>query len=447
MELSLGRIRERRAAAPRHGSAGLRARPSPSRAPVLIEAGTLADKSRPEELAKFEACRAWAQTAGGEAWVIAADLVPPRWFRNAIQLHLARLDYRGDPALAAAIRARWERGRASIEDLVREHADHPRPEVVAAARKVMGDLLAEGRLDLDLATVVPTLATMVRARPRDRGILEPPGVVRDPEELVRLAAERGRTDLPEDGEAEPKPDVDPESIEDPEARDEFERRRAAMRAILEGATAAAAARANGLEERRAQQLWNAYDQHGARALVPYATRRASCRTMPPPVVSAIEEVYARPERPSLEAVVDHPAVRQAAIDAGMRRTPSRYQVSKAVGDLLRRDQKAREARAGRKLVPLALSGRAVTAEQVPGLVCEFDEATLDVKVQALSGGRTTVRMHIGVLIDVATRYPLSVVVSPKALDQWDLRRAVIRAMLDDSALRLEHGIREDSPWA
>ena len=35
---------------------------------------------------------------------------------------------------------------------------------------------------------------------------------------------------------------------------------------------------------------------------------------------------------------------------------------------------------------------------------------------------------------------------PKALDQWDLRRAVLRALLPSGELRRRYGIRTDAPW-
>ena len=93
-----------------------------------------------------------------------------------------------------------------------------------------------------------------------------------------------------------------------------------------------------------------------------------------------------------------------------------------------------------------MTGRAASTEFVPGLRVEFDEATLDVKVLALAGTSTTIRLHIGLLIDVATRYPLSVVLSPKALDQWDFRRALLRALLPDDDFRARFGIERPSPW-
>jgi Mu transposase, C-terminal len=407
--------------------------------PIVIEAGIGAKKGEPRELAKLEAARAWAASQNGELWVIAAELVPGRWVRGALALYLARLDYRGPAAILGRIRGIWARESASIEALVERLADAADAETVrAAALKVAGDLLAEGRLELDLTTTVLTFATRLRARDALRPPLEPPGIIRDLERLAALA-ERAAA-APADTAPADRPDIDPDTIEDPVQRDEFLRRRAAMVDVLGGDAAAAAARRHGLDPRRVQQLVKAHRVHGDRALLPYG-RAGSPTSGPPAEVDAkIGELYRKAERPTIAAIVDDASLHALAKRLG-RRSPTRYEVDKVVRRLLRTDQATRQARAGRRLVPLTVSGRAVTTEFVPGSVTEFDECTLDAKVLALQGAQTTIRLHIGVLIDVATRHPLSVVVSPKALDQWDLRRAVLRALLPDDDLRARFGIR------
>ena len=315
----------------------------------------------------------------------------------------------------------------------------------AAARKVAGELLAEGRLDVDLAKIVITYTTPIRARAAHLPPLEPPGIIRDLALLAKIAEER-RAEAPVDVEPADRPDIDPDTIVDPDTRDTFLRRRDAMAEILGGTPVAEAARNHGLEARRMQQLAVAYGKHGERALLPYAVTGSTVSGLPEPMEELTGQLYRATHRPTIQAIVDDAAIRALAAELGMPRSPTRYQIAKVVERLLRTDQQTRQARAGRKLVPLAVTGRAVTTEFVPGNVCEFDEGTLDVKVLALAGAQTTIRLHIGVLIDVATRYPLSVVVSPKALDQWDLRRAVLRAMLPDDAFRARFGLRRRSPW-
>lgn len=413
--------------------------------PIVIEAGIGARKGTPRELAKLAAARAWAESQGGELWVIAADLVPPRWVRGALSLYLSRLGYRGDAALLAAVRAAWEAERLSIADLCRRFADHGRAQVVAAARKAAGDLLEEGRLDVDLARTVITFSTKIGALPAG-GRLEPPGIIRDLSVLAAMAQSADPSKLPEDTEAADRPDIDADTIVDPGMRAEFLARRAAIADILGGMTAAAAARRHSLETRRMQQLAVAYRSHGERALLPYAVTSSPESGLPKEVQDRIGALYRRSRRPSIAAILDDRGLRLLAAEKGMRMSPTRYQVTKVVNRLLASDQKTREARAGRKLVPLTVTGRAVTTEYVPGTRVEFDEATLDVKVLALAGLSTTIRLHIGLLIDVATRYPLAVVVSPKALDQWDLRRALLRALLPDDDFRARFGIRRPSPW-
>lgn len=413
--------------------------------PIVIEAGIGARKGTPQELAKLAAAKAWAEAQGGELWVIAADLVPPRWVRGALSLYLSRLGYQGDAVLLAAVRAAWDAEPLSLADLCRRFGDHGREQVVAAARKAAGDLLEEGRLDVELARTVITFTTKIGAR-QEGDRVEPPGIVRDLSVLAAMAEAADPSSLPEDTDPADRPDIDADTIIDPGMRSEFLARRSAMADILGGMPAAAAARRHDLEPRRTQQLAVAYRKHGERALLPYGVTASPESSMPEEVQDRIGALYRKSRRPSIAAIVDDKGLRLLAADKGMRMSPTRYQVTKVVNKLLASDQKTREARAGRKLVPLTVTGRAVTTEYVPGTRVEFDEATLDVKVLALAGLSTTIRLHIGLLIDVATRYPLSVVVSPKALDQWDLRRALLRALLPDDDFRARFGIRRPSPW-
>lgn len=416
---------------------------------VIIEAGVSHQKGRPQELAKLAAAKAYTDLSGGETLVVAVDRIKPRWVRGALRWHLARFDYRGDPELPEAIGRIWATEKVSIADLVeRLKAEHEHSQIIAAAGKVIGDLLAKGRLDVDLAETVIAMGTPIRRRPDHLPPLEPPGIIRDLDQLRALAAAHkdgsGR-DLEEPAD---RPDVDEDAIVDPRTRQEFLARRAAVgEKLATGISAAEAAHRHGIDVRRFQQLWNAYQKEGEAALLRYASRTSSGRGVPREMVRKIAELHSGTDRPSVQAIVDNEDIHLLAQTLGMKRSPTWYQINRIVLELESTDETVRLARAGRKLEPLTVTGSAVTTEQVPGFVCEFDEHVMDVKVQALGGSETTLRLHIGLLIDVATRYPLSVVMAPKALDQWDVRRAVLRAMLPDAELRDRFGITGESPWA
>jgi hypothetical protein len=414
--------------------------------PVIVEAGLSFEKGQPSELAKLMAAKSFTDAAGGETFVIAADLVPARWVRGAIRWLLARFDYRGDVTLVHAVEELMLSRRMSIRDVVAQNPNYPEVQVIAAAGKVIGDWLAEGRLGVDLAVTVINMGTPIWRIPPNEPRVEPPGIIRDLERLRELSEAR-----PADGSTTPgqdeRHDVDADSIDDPALRDEFLRRRAAVTEMLGGASNAAdVARRHGLEVRRFQQLWRAFLRVGEPALKPYASRSTPELSLPKAIVDKIGELHTQTLRPSVQGIVDSPELHAVALELGLRRSPTWYQVNRVVMRLQSTDEDARKARAGRRLEPLAVTGRAVTTELVPGAVCEFDEHTVDVKVLAVAGSPTTIRLHIGLLIDVATRYPLSVVMAPKALDQWDVRRAILRALLPDTDLRRRFDLRSASPW-
>jgi transposase InsO family protein len=407
-------------------------------AQYIIEGGCIREKAGPQELAKLAAAREIVARSGGIVIVVDAEHVPARWYRNALTLHLRRFDYQGPTALLARIRGIWSTRRVSIADVVADLGAAHDPRVVeAAAFKVAGDLLAEGRLDVALESAVFSRSTRVSVVAEALPPNLPPGIVTDLEDLVRIAGKLGGPiSSPEPLADKPKlSSIDPGSIADQRTRDEFLRRRAAIVAtVRDGVSTAQAARDYGLEVRRFQQLKVAFGVAGEAALLPHATYERPKFSLPDDVAKLIEQLHVRSERLGPTAIAEHRDLHALSRKLGLPRTPSVRQVRGVIRQLEKTSQAAREARAGRALVPSSVAGRSIDVEMRPGFLCELDEATMDVKAVALAGAPATIRLHLGAIVCVGTRMPLSMVVSPKALDQWDYRRLLLRAIVAKEAL-------------
>jgi transposase len=421
-----------------------------ARAQYVIEGGSIRDKAAPQELAKLAAAKAVMRQSGGIVIVVDADRVPARWFRNALTLHLRRFDYQGPRALLDRVRGIWERRRLSIDELVRELGGaHGATQVEAAAFKVAGDLLAVGRLDAALESVVFTRTTRVGVLSESSPQQLPPGIITDLDELVRLAYEMGgpRTSAVEPSEqVEESCLIDPDAIPNRARREEFLRRRKAIVAVVVGGIPAAqAAREAGLGIRRFQQLRLAYEAKGEAALLAHATYRRAKTALPKAMLELIERLYTKTERLGATAVSEHHEIHDLSRSLKLPRTPSVRQVRAVIRELERTKQSVREARAGRLLVPLSVTGRSIDVEMRPGFLCELDEATMDVLVVPIKGTKITIRLHMGAIICAGTRVPLSIVVSPKALDQWDYRRLLLRAIVSKDELARWAGCKK--PWA
>jgi hypothetical protein len=415
----------------------------------VIEGGGVREKATDQELAKLGAAAELCRGTGGGVWVVDAALVPAIWTRNALFLHLRRFDYRGDEALLDRIRAILAQRAASVDELVRELSGDtwPPPLVQAAAGRVLGDLLAAGRLDAPLERVPFTLQTPARAIRPGAALRTPPGVIESLDALIAAAEERGGPLAFAEQEALPDPtlaQVDPDVVASGAERELVRQRQRAYDAVRErGLSGAQAAREFGLPARDFQRRLTRSRKIGELAFVRYGARVAG----PPPdqpdqMVRLIRRLYMAPHRPSITAIVESREVHELAAQLGLSPTPSRYQVTKVVRALEQADHKVRQRRAGKALLPLTLYGRTHTTERRPAYVAEFDEATVDMFALALHGEEVTVRIHIGLLVCEATREPLAVVVSPKALDQWDVRRLILRAILPKDQLRARYGLQE-----
>jgi hypothetical protein len=424
-------------------------------AQIIVEAGRVRQKASRLELAKLSAAAVLARLSGGELWVIDSDLIPRAWVRNAVVLYLRTFDP-APPELAEQIRDIWQHGHASIKWIVGQFASEYAAETIeAAAFTVAGQLFCEGRLAGPISEETLSLATTLGAVPAARPPVEPPGIIRDLEELVRVAGELGGPIEPgaeaeDDGDTKTvdidAADVDPDRLS-PRQREAYLRVLEAIREYDEcGGGAAAVARRHGLEERSFQRAIKARAKYGIRSLVPYGRARGGGGSrLDSRMVALIEDLYVGPERLSIAAIVEHAKVRRLADDLDMERSPGRFAVAKVIERLMRREHKARSARAGKDSLPPAMYGRSIPTNGPAGLYTEVDEAWVDVVALAFDGEEVTVRLHIGVLICIATRTLLAVVISPKTLDQWDYRRLLLRAFLPKDQLAKRHGIKTEWP--
>lgn len=138
------------------------------------------------------------------------------------------------------------------------------------------------------------------------------------------------------------------------------------------------------------------------------------------MVGLIRKLYSGTTRPTATAIAESLEVRRLTDDLKLDRTPSRR-------------------------LPFIVRGRSADVESRPGYLVELDEETFDVLAVTDEKDEVTVRLHVGVLICVGTRNILAAVVSPKALDQWDLRRLLLRAMLPKDALKKRFGFKNSWP--
>ena len=60
----------------------------PGRSRFVIEAGPLRYKATTRELAKLSTAHDLVRQTGGEVLIVCPEVVPPRWVRNALDLHL-----------------------------------------------------------------------------------------------------------------------------------------------------------------------------------------------------------------------------------------------------------------------------------------------------------------------------------------------------------------------
>lgn len=432
---------------------------TPSGAQVIIEAGEVRRKAAPRELAKLRAAQSLARLSGGALWVIDSDLVPEAWVRNAVVLYLRSFDWAPAP-LVDAIRAISSRETASIKSLIARFAPEYPPEVVEAAGfKVAGCLLREGRLDAPIGRQTFALATRFRALGPEASPIAPPGIIRSVEELIRIADELGGPIIDDLEPEEPAvlPDraarqaaampaaIDADALP-PDVREAYLKVMAAVSEQLEyGGSAAARARRHGLDVKDFQRAVRRFTRLGPAALVRHATMRYPRGSyVPERIVARIIELHTGSERLSAQAIVEHPDVHRLAVELGLKRAPGISAVQGVLRRSEQQDHRVRQARAGRALLPATMFGRSIPTNGPAAMVTELDEDFVDLLVLALNGTKVTIRLHMGILICIATRTVLAVVVSPKALDQWDYRRLLLRAFLPKDESRKRHRVR--SAW-
>ncbi|MBV9894776.1 MAG: hypothetical protein JO020_11450 [Chloroflexi bacterium] len=113
--------------------------------------------------------------------------------------------------------------------------------------------------------------------------------------------------------------------------------------------------------------------------------------------------------------------------------------------LERTDSAVRAKRSGLRGIPRGLTSveSLISSVKVPGLICQVDEHLWDGRFVGHNGTIIRGRIHIGVLVCVATGAILGAVTSAHALSEWDYMRLLKQAMEPKDQLKMIHGFVND----
>jgi hypothetical protein len=292
---------------------------------LVAEAGRAEQKACGQSLAKADAARRLAQARGGVFWLGTEDTLSRARHQNLIFLHARRGGFPTFDEIAPRIRTLWCSGEPStVADLVaRFGCRWSAAEVEAAAWKVAGDAAATGHLVVDLAAAALSLATPISLLPPDESPILPdalPDGVGSPADAA--AGQPGERD--ETGGDEligerllPGPTVDASAIASATARATFLRNLAAVTEVKAGRPLTAVARHRGIDPGHLSRLLQRAETRGQPALVPYRSYHRN-RTFHPEFQELIKTLYSRPQRPSITAICEDPALRRLAADLADR---------------------------------------------------------------------------------------------------------------------------------
>ena len=407
--------------------------------PVLAEAGMLEHKTTIQSRAAFAAARDLLATDNGHFFVLLEDSISRGWYRRALALHLWRFAYFAPLVLLDEITSAWEEThtpRALISRFKRRSSPQ---NVLHAVMKAAGDALAAGRLKVDLRRTEVDLDTPLRVLPRGATLILPPPLLDD---VPADAAEPSDID-PDPTAAYIRPDALPIEL-----AAQLVQRKADMQAMEEGRlNVAEVALRWGVGVRRVQQIKQRYDRLGDPALLPYLTTpsRRGLSTLDPRIKRFVKRrLMGDPRRTALDLVQD-PELAKLCDTHGLR-LPTRRRVARYMqGELSTQVTLPGRTRRSRSL-PVHEKVTGFTANyRRPGFIVEADEAIGNLAAQLVAGTPLTDRIHEMRLNDVATKAPLSLVVSPRTVDAGDLRRVLYRAARPKDALVAAAGCEKDWP--
>ncbi len=424
---------------------------------LIAEAGKEDEKSQGQALAKAEAARRLAQLKRGVYWIGTDQNLSERRYQNLLRLQASRQPFRTYEEIAAALLKQWPWGDfRTIHELVQLFGRHwSRPEVEAAAWKLIGDAAAAGRLLVDLTEVDLELDTPL-------ALLSPeaPPILPDPlpSELLETTGNH-EAELPFSSEEEavvlsshgaiPGPTFDASVLETAEQQAHFHRNLTAVMAVLEGKTLQTVAEQFAMSVSTLGRLVQRAKEFGQIACVPYGTYHRD-RTLRPEFQQLIRKLYTHPMRPTVMAVYEDVRLKRLAENLSEREgkpvQPPTYRQVWSFLQEISQEAKVAEARSGLKHPPHErMSSRSfVLSISSPGLICQVDEHTFDQLIVASDGTELTHRVHAAVLICVKTAAILGAVLAPDSLKEEDYMRLVKQTLEPKDRLTVLYECKH--PW-
>ena len=405
---------------------------------LIAEAGREEEKRQGRAVVKAEAARRLAQLKGGVYWIGTQRHLSERRHQNWLYLHARRQPFPTYQEIAETVLAHWPWGEPrTVSDFVRFFGSRfSEAEVEAAVWKLVGDACADGRLLMDLTSVVLDQVIPLT-------LLEPgfPPILPDPlpselevalyEEAERKADNEAITLDPQVG--IPGPTFDASTLESADQQALFHRNLAAVTAVLAGMGVRGVAKAYEMGISTLSRLVRRTKTLGQIACVPYATYHRD-RALRPEFQQLIGKLYTQPLRPTVMAVYEDEQLARLAKELSEREgklvsSPTYRQVwhfLKAISG----DTKVAEARSGLKHPPRERMSPTsfVLSIAAPALICQGDEHTMDLLVVTPEGTVITRRVHGAVLICVKTAAILGAVLSLDALREEDYMRLVKMAL-------------------
>ena len=396
-----------------------------------VEASVEELKSDAQSQAKLDAAALHFRKLGGRFWLFLPTVVNDLRTYNLQRLNAHRPSFDGYQEIAPEIERLWLATEpVSIRALVTVLAERYGERLVeAAAWRRAALAVAEGRLVVDLDSVLLGLDTPLQLLPPHMRAIVPPELpssldearaAAPPVEPVPVSLLPGRS-------------VDPESLPE-KKRPGFLRNLRAVLAVLAGKDESEVAREADLSAKQVRRLVARGQAEGEEGLVPYPHRDPS---------TEIDEVFLEPirrlakrrQKLGYQAIAQAPELAAAAKKAeratGKRPgMPDYYAVRRFVKFLETKDREVGEARSGQRHVPhsaMSVKGY-VHSLPSPVIVAQVDEHTMDVFIVTDSGLKLTERVHAAVLICAKTGAIIGAVLSPRALTEEDYLRLIKQAM-------------------
>ncbi|MBV9132684.1 MAG: hypothetical protein JO318_08290 [Chloroflexi bacterium] len=431
--------------------------------PFVADAGSFESQLSGRVLAAAEATRLAMRIAGGRYFVGTETTIAPRLHRNLINLHARRRhhDLNQFELLANQIRSQWiEGGARSIRQVCAAPASGTwaEGEMLAAAWKIVADTAASGRL-----LIIGGLDGVELDLDRSLELLSPDVPPIGPESLPDSPQPTPPTPyavrdvIEADARGIPGPTIDESELAtlprsrslSAEQRDELlatvRRNRAITEAWQCGASYREVAAQFHLQPSQAHYLIRRVLKYGQRAWIPHAVYQSPrLSNLHPALQECIRSQYSRAIRLGSTAVWESAELERVWKSLNLPE-PSYWQVYRYCKHLERTDSAVRAKRSGLRGIPRGLTSveSLISSVKVPGLICQVDEHLWDGRFVGHNGTIIRGRIHIGVLVCVATGAILGAVTSAHALSEWDYMRLLKQAMEPKDQLKMIHGFVND----